>query len=154
MKRILFLILLVIISFSSVDAQKPLNKFWEQTLDAWDSGNFISALEDFKKILNSPNGDEYLKEIALLTGELYKTIEISEDGRSLRFSPSGRFLIYETEENGKTFTHIFDTENKLLKHNNNRTWYIFSSFLTCNILIKLEYTSFKSVRYLFKPAAK
>jgi len=51
MKKILFLTSLIIISISSVKAQKPLNEFWEQTLDAWDSGNFISALEDFEKIL-------------------------------------------------------------------------------------------------------
>jgi len=117
MKKTVFLAFLITISFSQLIAQQPLNEFWEQTLDAWDCGNFISALEDFKKILNSPDADEYLKDIALLTGELYKTMEISEDGKSLRFSPEGRFVVYETNEKGKIYTHIFDTENKILKHN-------------------------------------
>ncbi len=99
-KPILFILFIVLNVFSS-DAQE----LWEQSLDAWDSGKFVTALEDFKKILNGPMADDYFQEIALITGELYKTTEISKDGRSVKFSPGGRYISYESDQ--KTI-HIID----------------------------------------------
>jgi len=116
MKKLIFFVLLITICISPVYAQKPLNEFWEQAFDAWDTGDFIPALEDFRKMLNSPMADVYFEDIALITGELYKVTEISKDGSSLKFSPDSRFITYEREVNGKTITFIFDIRDKVRQH--------------------------------------
>ncbi len=46
--------------------------------------------------MSGPQGDAALEEIALQTGELYRTRELTTDGRAPRFSPDGRFIAYET----------------------------------------------------------
>ena len=99
-KPVLFILFIVLIVFS-LNAQE----LWEQSLDAWDSGNFVTALEDFKKILNRPKAEDYFQHIALITGELYKTTEISEDGSSVKFSPGDKYISYQT---GQNTIHIID----------------------------------------------
>src|SRR5436190_8915111 len=63
---------------------------------AWQRGDYITALNGFSQLLNGPRGDGYLDSIALTTGELYHTDELTADGRAGRFSPDGRFIVYET----------------------------------------------------------
>ena len=36
---------------------------------AWDSGDYVPALEGFKAVLAAPGGDEYFEPIALATGD-------------------------------------------------------------------------------------
>ena len=62
---------------------------------AWDEGDYPSALAGYLKILDSPQGDAALEAIALRTGELYRTIEVTSDGALPRFSPDGRHFTYE-----------------------------------------------------------
>ncbi|NBB84726.1 MAG: M28 family peptidase, partial [Bacteroidetes bacterium] len=50
----------------------------------------------------------FFDEIALITGELYRTIELAEDGANPRFSPDGQRAAYEHTENGVTVTHVVD----------------------------------------------
>jgi hypothetical protein len=64
--------------------------------DAWQRGDYIAALNGFIQILNGPRADEYFERIALLTGELYRTAELTADGRAGRFSRDGRYILYET----------------------------------------------------------
>ncbi|HEV3060969.1 MAG TPA: M20/M25/M40 family metallo-hydrolase [Vicinamibacterales bacterium] len=64
--------------------------------DAWQRGDYISALNGYIQALSAPGRDEYLERIALTTGELYRTDEITDDGRAGRFSPDGRYIVYET----------------------------------------------------------
>src|SRR5204863_8612988 len=59
-------------------------------------GDYLTALNGFSQLLNGPRGDAYLDSIALTTGELYHTDELTADGRAGRFSPDGRFIVYET----------------------------------------------------------
>jgi hypothetical protein len=61
---------------------------------AWDRGDYISALTTYLKALTSA-GEAELATIALQTGELYTTIELTPDGTAPRFSPDGRYLVYE-----------------------------------------------------------
>ena len=61
---------------------------------AWDRGDYISALTTYLKALTSAS-DAELASIALQTGELYTTIELTADGAAPRFSPDGRYLSYE-----------------------------------------------------------
>lgn len=64
--------------------------------EAWDRGDYPAALKAYIGILEGEEGDAALQAIALQTGELYRTRELTTDGRLPRFSPDGRFLAYET----------------------------------------------------------
>src|SRR5687768_4379813 len=63
---------------------------------AWAEGDYIAALNRYIAILNAPGGDAHFAEIALQTGELYRSSELTTDGRNPRFSRDGRFLAFET----------------------------------------------------------
>jgi hypothetical protein len=63
---------------------------------AWDRGDYVAALETYLQALDSPASDSDLEAIALQTGELYRTTELTPDGAAPRFSPDGRSLLYET----------------------------------------------------------
>jgi hypothetical protein len=62
----------------------------------WDRGNYVAALETYLHILDAQPAESELEAIALQTGELYRTIELTTDGAAPRFSPDGRALLYET----------------------------------------------------------
>jgi hypothetical protein len=64
--------------------------------DAWKRGDYVSALNGYIQVLNVPGGDAFVEPIALTTGELYRTRELTSDGRAGRFSPDGRYIVYET----------------------------------------------------------
>ncbi len=63
---------------------------------AWDRGDYISALTTYLQILDSSDADDALEPIALQTGELYRTIELTKDGQAPVFSPDGRYVAFET----------------------------------------------------------
>ena len=62
---------------------------------AWQRGDYPNALEGYLALLDSPDRDAVLPRIALQTGELFTTIELTADGDAPAFSPDGRFLTYE-----------------------------------------------------------
>src|SRR5262245_61522266 len=62
---------------------------------AWDRGDYTTALRQYLEILDSPAGPAALETIALQTGELYKTIELTRDGSAPTFSPDSRRVAYE-----------------------------------------------------------
>ena len=63
---------------------------------AWERGDYISALTAYARLLDSPGADQALEAIAVQTGELYHSIELTPDGTAPQFSPDGRYLTYET----------------------------------------------------------
>ena len=64
--------------------------------DAWERGDYIAALNGYIQLLGAPGGEKFLEPIALTTGELFETRELTRDGRAPRFSPDGRYIVYET----------------------------------------------------------
>ncbi len=64
--------------------------------DAWERGDYITALTDYIHVLTAPGGQTFFDNIALQTGELFQTHELTADGRSPRFSPDDAFIAYET----------------------------------------------------------
>ena len=62
---------------------------------AWQRGDYPTALQGYLALLDSPDGDAVLPHVALQTGELFTTIELTDDGAAPAFSPDGRFLTYE-----------------------------------------------------------
>ena len=63
---------------------------------AWDTGNYTAALRGYQQLLTSPDADALLEPIALQTGELHVTTELTSDGAAPQFSPDGRYITYET----------------------------------------------------------
>jgi hypothetical protein len=62
---------------------------------AWAEGDYVTALNGYITLLNAAGGDAFLEPIALQTGELYRSFELTDDGRAPRFSPDGRHIAYE-----------------------------------------------------------
>jgi hypothetical protein len=58
----------------------------------WNDGQYIPALTAYIKLLSSPGGDRYLKPIALQTGELFVTEELTTDGRNPHLSADGQLI--------------------------------------------------------------
>ncbi|MBM3789594.1 MAG: M28 family peptidase [Acidobacteria bacterium] len=96
MKRILVFLLLLSATVTIASSESPVADRCAEALEAWNNGDFIPALEGFEAVIGSPEADRYFETIALLTGELFQVSELTADGRSPRFSPSGRHVAYET----------------------------------------------------------
>lgn len=64
--------------------------------DAWQEGQYSTALSGYLRLLNSAQGEQLLEPIALQTGELFQTTELTTDGRNPKLSPDGQFVAYET----------------------------------------------------------
>jgi len=78
---------------------------------AWDTGDFVRALDKFKAILKSPEGLRYLEPIALITGELFQVKDVAPDGRSIRISADGKFGAYESGTAAAIVTHVFSLDD-------------------------------------------
>jgi hypothetical protein len=89
---------------------------------AWQRGDYVAALSGYLQILASltegpakagrdENPDSILESIALTTGELYHTTELTNDGALPQFSPRGRYITYETGAGARRVTRVIDTKN-------------------------------------------
>jgi|GEM_PF-282727 len=114
-KSLSLLVLLAALSvvFAAVRAaDRPASEaLYEKAYEAWDTGDYVSALLGFDALLRGPDAAGYFERIALLTGELYEVTSIAPDGRNLRFSPDGRIASYETGSGPKQVIHLLDAEN-------------------------------------------
>jgi len=99
------LILIVAVGFSF--SQDRLLERFDAARLAWDTGDFIRALDGFEAVLKGPDGGRFVEKIALITGELYQVKEIAGDGRTLRISPDGKYGAYEAGPRGALLTRIF-----------------------------------------------
>lgn len=89
----------------SVSSSAELEKF----LDAWDRGDYLTALKGFERLLSSTPEEIIFEKIALQTGSLFKIKELVPDGHNPRFSPDGQYLALDigSRENGSIL--IFKT---------------------------------------------
>src|SRR5690625_1646691 len=81
---------------------------FERAQIAYDEGDYLSALEGFKALLESPLGQEYLERIALITGEYFTTTKVADDARAVRFAPHDSWAAYETGYREERRTHLID----------------------------------------------
>ena len=77
---------------------------------AWDRGDYVAALTGYLKLLASPESDSVLESIALQTGELYVTTELTADGTAPRFSSDTRYLTYETGSGATRVVRLVSTD--------------------------------------------
>jgi hypothetical protein len=73
---------------------------------AWERGDYVAALSGYLKLLGTPDADAVLEPIALQTGELYATTELTADGSAPRFSPDDRHITYETGTGAQRVTRL------------------------------------------------
>ena len=59
-------------------------------------------------VVSASDGAAYLERAALLTGELYRTTEITTDGRGARWGTTGKFASYEAGTGRARVTRILD----------------------------------------------
>jgi hypothetical protein len=73
---------------------------------AWDEGRYPEALAHLRRVVADSQGVAALEAAALLTGELYRTVELTTDGLSPRWSPDGRLVAYESGTGAARVTHL------------------------------------------------
>jgi hypothetical protein len=80
-----------------VGATSPaLTRSFDAATDAWERGDYIAALNGYSQVVSAPGGNAFLEAIALTTGELFQTRELTADGRAPRFSADNKYIVYET----------------------------------------------------------
>lgn len=62
----------------------------------WEKGDYVSALTAYQKLLDGPDAAAALEPIALQTGELFRTTELTADGANPVFAPDSRHFAFET----------------------------------------------------------
>src|SRR5689334_16982093 len=62
----------------------------------WDAGDYVAALTQYQNLLAGPDAAQAVEPIALQTGELYRSVELTTDGANPLFSPDGRRFSFET----------------------------------------------------------
>lgn len=68
----------------------------ERAFLEWDRGDYVAALTIYQDLLAGPDRAQALETIALQTGELSRTTELTTDGANPRFSIDGRRFSFET----------------------------------------------------------
>ncbi|MFN0108125.1 MAG: M20/M25/M40 family metallo-hydrolase [Blastocatellia bacterium] len=79
--------------------------------EAWLEGKYSDALRGYLRLVKSPAGDQFVEAVARQTGELFQTIEITNDGRTPRLSPDGGVVAYEIGAAAATVTRLVSTGN-------------------------------------------
>jgi Tol biopolymer transport system component len=82
---------------------------WADAADDWQSGRYPDALASLTALASGPSSADFHDRIALLTGDLYSTLEITTDGRSPRVSRTGEYVMYETGPAGRVTTRVVRT---------------------------------------------
>jgi hypothetical protein len=78
---------------------------------AWDRGDYITALNTYLQVLDSAGANTALETIALQTGELFRTVELTTDGAAPRFSPDGAHVTFETGPPPRRVTRLLRTDD-------------------------------------------
>ena len=106
MRRITWAGGLVAALLTTVSGQQAPKPDFDTATLAWDRGDYVAALTAYQALLASPGGEQWLEPIALQTGELFQTREVTTDGAIPRFSPDGRFVSYEAGAGTSRHTHV------------------------------------------------
>ncbi len=98
---------------ASAAAQARLQAQLDSASVAWDVGDYPHALEQLGRLLTAPAGEQFLKPVALLTGELYRVTEVAPDGGTIRWSPTGTMAAYATGAGATRALHIVAIANRM-----------------------------------------
>jgi len=90
--------------------QEDVEPRFVEAREQWNLGHFVGSLEILETLLAEEPGPDLQDNIALLTGELYSVMELSRDGRAVRWSPDGLWAAYESGEGPESLTHVLALE--------------------------------------------
>lgn len=76
----------------------------------WETGHYVEALEAAEALLAAEDDEPYVREVARLTGEVFHTQELTDDGRLPAISPTGRYASYATRGDAAV-TRIVDRDD-------------------------------------------
>ena len=105
MRRLLCLIALPAL----LAAQSPTEAVWHAADLAWEQGDYPAALRGLQVLLDGTDSLRYLERVALRTGELHRTVELTTDGARPAFSPDGTMLSWENGLGAARVTRIART---------------------------------------------
>lgn len=113
MKRHALLALLMSMTPALLAAQRGANTavVYDSALHDWNRGDYVHALGRLSRVLQSPEKEQYLEPIALLTGELFAVRELTSDGRAPRWSERGSYASYETGNGRERATRILASQS-------------------------------------------
>jgi Peptidase family M28 len=109
-QKLVALSLLVLFSATLAQSRNPVSGELRDANDAWFIGNYRLALQTYLRVLKAANGAEMVEPIAVQTGELYHTEELSTDARGQRLSADGKLISYETGALKAPITRIIETD--------------------------------------------
>lgn len=95
-KKLAIFLLSILVSVAVVQNRDTIPNELRDANDAWFGGNYSVALQAYLRLLKASNGAQFTEPIAIQTGELYHTEELSTDARGQRLSADGRLIAYET----------------------------------------------------------
>ncbi|MGB5189400.1 M20/M25/M40 family metallo-hydrolase [Robiginitalea sp.] len=81
---------------------------FDAAVDNWSEGDYLDALTSFKTILNGTDGEAYFERIALQTGELFEVKEVAPDGKNMKFSKDGKYIIFSKSTDEGTISKVID----------------------------------------------
>ena len=79
---------------------------WRRAVDAWETGDYPTALPHLIALMKSSAAAEYVERVAALSGEVFRTTEITADGRNPRISPDGQLVSFEAGPPSATVTPV------------------------------------------------
>jgi len=101
-------ILFLALSFTIGASAQKTQEIFDDAVNDWNEGDYLEALASFKTILNGSDAEEYFERIALHTGELFQVIEITEDGKDLKFSKDGKHVIFSQKNDMVTISKVIE----------------------------------------------
>ena len=124
--RLPVLVAVALAASISLMAQDRGQQQYNAAYDAWDAGRYPEALKGFQQLLGTPDGERFVEPIALLTGELYRSIEVVPPNRLVvdssaavngpHWSPDGRHFAFESTAAGRRTIRIYrDTMREQIK---------------------------------------
>jgi Tol biopolymer transport system component len=84
---------------------------YDSAFFAWERGDYPDALRRLDRLLGGANAARYLEPAAILTGELFTTIELTRDGARPVWSADGRHVAWETGAGAQRMVHVAAIEN-------------------------------------------
>jgi hypothetical protein len=102
--------ILLLLATKPAAAQPAGKAAFDSAYFAWDAGNYPDALARMRRLLESADGDAYVEAVALLTGEAYRSVELTPNGAAPRWSLDGRVVAFETGAGAAALTRVVALE--------------------------------------------
>jgi DNA-binding beta-propeller fold protein YncE len=80
---------------------------YDSVFYAWEAGDYPDALHRLDRLLSAPDASRYLHAAAELTGEVFRTTELTTDGLAVRWSPDSRHAAFEAGTGVQRRTHVY-----------------------------------------------